>query len=120
MEVTTNRCIRQIITWPTRNKLSIAPHEIEFVRLIAERKVKTIIAEVVETRITSQKNIKYLGVRFNINMTMRHHVWQAAKKSTRAQATITRLMLNVSDLYVKNGKILSSVVQSINLYGASI
>lgn len=74
VEVTANRSIRQIIMSPTRKKLSLAPQKIEVVLLIAGIKIKTITVEVGETRITSQKDKKYLGLRFNRNRTIRHHV----------------------------------------------
>lgn len=101
-----------------RKQLRLAPHKTEVVLLVGGRKKVEIHLE--ETVVKDQDTLRYLGVHLGKNLKMATHVKKIAERAHRAMATIGRLMPRIGGPRERRRRVLSSVSDSIMLYGASI
>ena len=100
--------------------LELADHKTETVLFTSRKKVETITLDVGQCIITSQPNVKYLGVMLNTRLNFKAHVQYAAAKAARVANALTRLMPNIGGPRQPRRKLLASVVTSILTYGIAI
>lgn len=112
--------ISSIMKWMEAKQLKLAPQKTEAVLLVGGRKTKSISFGLRGVVIQSQKSLKYLGIHLDRNLTMGVHIRKAAEKAGSALTTLCRLMPNIGGPQENNRRILSTTVQSIILYGASV
>lgn len=120
LENTANRVIRDVLEWMDQKKLKLAEQKTEAVLLAAGRKIKNITVRVNNLEITSQENLKYLGIHLDRNMYMGHHIRETAKKANKAIANLARIMPNLGGPKESTRRMLLAVVNSIVLYGSVI
>ena len=72
-------------------------HKTETVLFMSRTKVETVTLNVVQCTITSQPNVKCLGVMLDTRLNFKAHVQYAAAKATRVANALARLMPNIGD-----------------------
>lgn len=108
----------RINIWMSKSGLQLAPHKTEAVVLAGRRTIKTVTVRTGTVAIESQRSLKYLGILIGHNMSMGQHIVGAARRADRTAVALTRLMPNIGGPKAGRRRILSSVVNSILLYGA--
>ena len=82
--------------------LKLADHKTEAVLFTSRKKVETITLEVGQCTITSQPNVRFLGLMLDTRLNVKAHVYELA-----------RLMPNIGGPRQPRSKLLASVVTSI-------
>lgn len=120
IENRTNRALNIINKWMTDKKLKLAPNKTEAVILAGRRKLQSITLEIDDIRISSVEALKYLGVTFDRNMTMRKHVQNICERAHKIASQLRRIMPRIDGPSSQKRRILASVIYSIVLYAAPI
>ena len=109
-------CDEEVQRWMKSVGLEVADHKTETVLFTSRKKVETITLDVGQCTITSQTNVKYLGVMLDARLNLKAHIDYAAAKA----AQVARLMPNIGGPRQPRRKLLASVVTSILTYGKAI
>ena len=76
-------CYEEVQRWMKSVGLELADHKTETVLFTSQKKVETITLDVGQCTITSQPNVKYLGVMLDTRLIFKAHVEYAAGKAAR-------------------------------------
>ena len=98
----------------------MADHKTEAVLFTSRKKVKIIIPEVRQCSISSQPNVRYLGVMLDTRLNFKDHVQYAVANAARVANALARLMPNIGGTRQPRRKLLASVETSILTYGIAI
>ena len=104
--------IGRIENFMLKRGLQLAPHKTEMVVLQERRTIKEISVIAGNVEITSQRSLKYLGIRIGHNMNMTEHMKSVAAKADKTVAALSRMLPNVGGPKYSRRRVLSSVVNS--------
>lgn len=103
-----------------RKQLKLETTKTEAVLLAGALGLGSITLEINGITIETGNNLKYLGVCFGRNGSMKEHVVETAKKAEKTVAALSRLMPNVGGPRAGKRRILASVAYSVILYAAPV
>jgi len=96
LEAAVNPVLRAIDIWMTSRGLELAHHKSEAVILSRRRAFVPSRLEIGRHGIALVKEMRYLGVRLDKNLTFYDHVQFVAKKATASASALARLMPNIN------------------------
>ena len=120
LEGTANYALDRMIRKLDHLHLQIAAEKTEIVLLNSKRNVTEITVRVQDQEITSKPHVKYLGVWLSKNLTMKHHIEQAAAKGTKFSMALAKLMPPQKGPNTKTRKILATAGFAAVLYAAPV
>lgn len=115
-----NESTRRVGVWMQYNGLDLAPHKTEAVIIKGPRDRRRVTFTLDDTEIIPKRSIKYLGIWIDDKGSWGDHIKATCKKAEQRMAALTRLMPNLGGPSSGKRRVLSSVVQSILLYGAPV
>lgn len=112
--------IGEVKSWLMSMGLTLAEHKTEAV-LITSRKIEEFLTiKVGECRITTKKQLKYLGVMIDNRLTFKAHLEYVAEKAISATASLCRILPNTRGPKYLRRKVITGVITNIILYAAPI
>lgn len=120
LQTKANLAIWNVCEWMHHKGLKVAPHKCEAVLLEGGRSMSSTSIRVEGNIVKTRTQIKYLGVLFGHNTSMKQHVRAVAEKAMVTGEALARIMPRVGGARASIRKTLASVVYSAVLYGAPI
>lgn len=115
-----NVALSKICTWIELQELNIAEQKTEAIILRGQRKRDSITFKIKGTIVRPSKQVKYLGITLDQQLTFREHVKKTVQKAEKQTAILTRLMPNVGGPGSYKRQALYGVTLSILLYGGPV
>lgn len=112
LEAATARTMDFIRTWMEERGLFLAPHKTEVLMFSGRRVGDLPEIEVGSHRVRLSKDLKYLGVTLDGNLSFSNHVRGVAERASAAAMAVAMLMPNVGGLSVLKRSVLTNVVMS--------
>lgn len=103
--------------WLLNIGLELATHKSEALIITKTRTHNTMTISIDEQEIKAEKSIKYLGLQIDCKLNFTEHANITAAKANKVAQNIRRILPNISMAKPTKRKLISSVVQSILLYG---
>ena len=103
-------CYEEVLRWMKSVGLELDNHKTKAVLCTSRKKVETITLDVGQCTITSQPNVRYLGMMLDTRL----------NKAARVANALARPMPNIGGPRQTRRKLLASVVTSILTYGIAI
>lgn len=107
-------------TWLESRGLQLAAEKTELVMLTKRHIPLEINMQVSDQVIRTTRTLNYLGVRLDPRMTFWAQIHYAAKKASKASASLSRLMANIGGPTASKRKLLMSTVNAVLLYGSEV
>ena len=118
VELIANEALELIANWLNSRHLQLAVHKCEALLVTRRRKYDPPQFEINGELIPLKSEIKYLGVWLDKKWAFKRHIKEAATKASIACTSLSRLMPNIGGPWPERRKLLSTVVESIQLYAA--
>lgn len=118
VEVRGTRAIGTIVHWMSENKLEVAHNKTEMVLVTNCKQIEVAHIEYGDSRTTSKRWVKYLGVIIDDRLNFNAHVDYICEKASKSQTAIARIMPNKAGPKSSTRRLIASVVTSILRYGA--
>lgn len=115
-----NLTIRMARTWLSQAGLSLAEQKTEAVLISSRKRMEAVSIIVGNTTVRSRPSLKYLGLVLDYRLSFKDHMSHVARKATVACTALVRIMPNTRGPKQLRRRLLTSVVQSITLYAATI
>lgn len=115
-----NHMIRRIDTWMAEHGLRLASEKTEAIICAGNRGYNPIYFRCGERRVTPADTIKYLGIKFDRDLTFTPHIKETVAKAARTIGATLGLMPNIGGPGSTTRKIIAAVGESVLLYGAPI
>lgn len=116
--------LRQVMirarAWLNAHSLQLAMQKTELLLLTRRHIPVEIGIQIYDEIITTQKSIKYLGIRLDSKLTYAAQISYATTKAARTTAQLSRLMANIGGPLPSKRKLLMDTCNSILLYGCEI
>lgn len=106
--------------WLEAHGLSLATEKTELILLTKRHIQLEVEMKVFDTCLTTTKELKYLGVRFDPRMNFRAQINHAASKAAKVTGMLSKLMANVGGPTQSKRKLLMETTNSILLYGCEV
>ena len=112
--------VNNVKVWLQRKGLELAEHKTEMVLLSSRKRVENITIRVGDHLISSQPEIKYLGILIDHRLSFRPHLLMAGQKALRVSSAIARILPNTGGPRLAARQLLASVSTSTMMYGDPI
>lgn len=120
LERKTNQALETICRWMSGKGLEIAPEKTEAVLINGKKKCRPLNISIMGRSIEIKKEIKYLGVVIDTNLSFGAHIRHVTTKADRTHAYLSRIMPMTGGVGQRKRAVLAGVTESIILYAAPI
>lgn len=112
--------IRLVSEWLEANQLQMAHHKTEIVVVTNRRQPITTHIKVGDNVITSQRQVKYLGVMVDDRLGFSRHVDYVCEKAAKVQKALARIMPNTFGPISSKRRMIANVTTSVLRYGCEV
>uniref|UniRef100_A0A2M4BC28 Putative waldo-6 aae n=1 Tax=Anopheles marajoara TaxID=58244 RepID=A0A2M4BC28_9DIPT len=125
VEMLANEAIDMVIKWMASVKLEVAPQKTEVLMISNRKAVQHAVVEVAvvgskPVGITSERQLKYLGVKIDDRLNFNSHVAYACEKATKAINALSRILPNSYGPRSSIRRLYANVSTSILRYGGPV
>ena len=118
VEIIANEALELIAEWLVSRSLQLTVRKCEAILVTRRKKYEAPRFESNGEVISLKKEIKYLGVWLDSKWSFKHHLKQAATKTSITCTSLMRLMLNIGGPWPTRRQLLATVIETIQMYGA--
>lgn len=115
-----NQVMLRTQAWLDSHGLKLATEKTELLLLTRKHVPLEVEMQVCENTITTQKVVKYLGIRLDSKLSYWAQIKYAATKAAQTTAWLSQLMANIGGPMHSKRKLLMSTTHSILLYGSEL
>lgn len=120
IQLLANEVASAVSVWMEKAGLQLAGQKTEAVLISRSRPREIAEVRVGEHIVTTQRELKYLGIVIDDRLSFKNHVRHASEKASRTSMALSWMMPNVGGPKSGKRRLLSGVTTSVLLYGAPI